>query len=499
VRATTTSERRAESWRSAGAVALVLAAATAVSAAFDGAISLTSQAMVYLLAVVAAAYLLDRVAAIACAIGAVAAFNFFFVPPRYTLVVEHREHLIALAAMLAVALLVSTLSAALKRQTAAAQASEARARQLRELASELVAAEHERDALRIGRDALAQAFAGPVFVAGAHDGELEATEQLPEDVQRGLRCCVAEAAVLGPGTGRWPGLDAWYLPLGARGHVVGAARVEPALAGDDVGREHAQAIAALLAQGIARLRLAEANLAARAALERQHVQSTFLASVSHDLRTPLTAIVAAASSLQEQRARLGADEQDRMLAAIVSEASYLSAVTENTLQLVRLAAGGLDLRREWQSLEEIAGSVVARLRARPGGERIGVRIEPGLPFVRGDATLLAQLVANLLDNGLKYSDGPVELTACRAAAQLIVSVKDRGSGLAADVAARVFEPFYRGEHATAPRGAGLGLALCKAIADAHGAALAVSGRRHGGCRFTLTLAIEAQPASELAA
>ena len=115
---------------------------------------------------------------------------------------------------------------------------------------------------------------------------------------RALRCCMVEASVLGPGTGRWPALDAWYVPLGTGGRVVGAARVEPASASDAIGREHAQAIAALVAQGVWRLRLLEANLAARAEVERQHVQATFLASVSHDLRTPLAAIVAAASSLR---------------------------------------------------------------------------------------------------------------------------------------------------------------------------------------------------------
>jgi two-component system sensor histidine kinase KdpD len=492
-----TSQERVRAWRSVARVAAALFVATAVSAALDGMVSLTSQAMIYLFAVVAAAYVLDRVAAIVCAVGAVTAFNFFFVPPRYTLTVEDRDNLIALAAMLAVALLVSTLSAALKRQTAAARASATRARQLRELAAGLIAADNGSDALRLGREAFAHAFAGPLFVAAARDGRLEGSEALPEEVQRGLACCVAEAAVLGPGTGRWPGLDAWYVPLGRRGDVVGAARIEPALAADTIGREHAQAIAALLAQGVARLRLVEANLAARAALERQHVQSTFLASVSHDLRTPLTAIVAAASSLQQQRGRLSTAEQDGMLASIASEASYLGAVNENTLQLVRLSAGGVDLRLEWQSIEEIAGSVVARLRARTGGGRIGVRIERELPLVRGDATLLAQLVANLLDNALKFSDGAVELTACRAGDQVVVSVKDRGPGLAGDDARRVFEPFYRGEHAAA-RGAGLGLALCQAIAAAHGATIGVSTRRHGGARFTLAMPVEPQPRAVLA-
>ncbi|HTJ06981.1 MAG TPA: ATP-binding protein [Caldimonas sp.] len=495
-----TPAERASVRRDVVGVVVAVAAATAVSAVLEGVVSLTSQAMVYLFAVVAASYALDRVGAIASAVGAVTAFNFFFVPPRFTLEVEHRDNLIALAAMLAVALLVSTLSAALKRETAAARASDTRSRQLRELAAALLAAEGEHDVLRIGSGALAHAFAGPVHLVAAREGVVGDHTGIADDVARGLQCCVGEAAVLGPGTGRWPGLDAWYVPLGPRGNVVGAACVKPAVAADAVGREQAEAIAALVAQAIARLRLAAANLETRAALQRQHLQSTFLASVSHDLRTPLTAIVAAASSLQQQRSRLSAAEQERLLAAIVAEASHLSAVTENTLQLVRLAAGGEAMRLEWQSVEEIVGSVVARLRARPDGERIGVRIAPGLPLVRGDATLLGQLVANLLDNALKYSDGPVRLVACRLGKRLLVSVKDRGSGVREGEAERVFEPFYRGGGRTAAtRGAGLGLALCKAIADVHGGSLAVGARPRGGSRFTLALPIEAQPEAALVA
>ncbi|MDQ6639704.1 MAG: ATP-binding protein, partial [Pseudomonadota bacterium] len=122
-----------------------------------------------------------------------------------------------------------------------------------------------------------------------------------------------------------------------------------------------------------------------------------------------------------------------------------------------------------------------------------------LPLVRGDATLLAQLATNLLDNALKYSAGKVELTVCRASGQLVLSVKDRGPGLAPGDEARVFEPFFRGRHESDARGAGLGLALCRAIASVHGAKLAVSRRPHGGCRFTLALPIGDQPGTEAAA
>ncbi|MEO8312516.1 MAG: DUF4118 domain-containing protein [Caldimonas sp.] len=483
-------------WRGGAIAAALVLAATALCDLLDREISLMSQAMIYLLAVVAASYLLPRLASVGGAIGAVVALNFFFVPPRFTLQVEHREHLIALVAMLAVALLVSYLSTGLKRESTAARESEERASQLRSLAIDLAAANSEDEAIDLGRSALQQHFPAPVVLVTAIDGRIAAADGSDEDVRRALRCCIAEAAVLGPGTGRWPGLEAWFVPLGTRDRVVGAARIAPAVASDVVAREHAQAIAALIAQGVWRLRLSAANLAARAEVERQHVHATFLASVSHDLRTPLAAIVAAASSLQEQRSRLAVEEQDRMLAGIAAEAHYLTAVTENTLQLVRLSAGNGSLQGEWQSLEEIVGSVLGRLRARPCGERIRSRVARALPLVRGDATLLAQLATNLLDNALKYSAGRVDLSVVRRSERLVLSVKERGPGIAPGDETRIFEPFYRGRGASDARGAGLGLALCKAIADAHGATLAVSRRAHGGCRLTLAMPIPEQPTAE---
>ena len=479
--------------RSAAIAALLIAAATGVSAALDRHVSLTSQAMLYLVAVVVAAYACDRVTAVASAVAAVTAFNFFFVPPRYTLEVENREHLIALAAMLGVALLVSWLSARVRTESRLAAESERRARQLSALATELLEAGDETAALAAGERALRCAFARVVLATVDANGALHSTEGLTQPVLQSLRCAVDEAAVIGPGTGRWPGIDAWVVPLGSRGHVIGAVRIEPALAADELGREHAAALASVLAQGLWRLRAAATELAAQAALQRQQLQGTFLAAVSHDLRTPLAAIVAAASSLQSQRDRLPVAEQQRMLASIAGQARYLSEITENTLQLVRLASSPIAPQLEWQSIEEIAGSVVGRLRGGACGARIEVRLEQTLPLVRGDATLLAQLLTNLLDNACKYSEGPIEIEACREKDTVSVSVKDRGPGIPPDAEARLFEPFFSGEAKIAGHGAGLGVALCKAIAAAHGGTLAYARRQDGGSCFTLALPLEPQP------
>lgn len=475
-------------------VALLLAAATLCGAVLDPYVSLTSQAMIYVLVIVIASYRLDWVQSAVCAVGAVTALNFFFVPPRWTFEVESREHFIALAVMLVVALVISHLSASVRRESRHAALSERRARQLQALSSDLSNAVAPAGIQALGQRALDTAFDGPnVLVLTNEANDLTGEAVLPDIVRDGLRCCLKESAVLGPGTGRWPGLEAWYLPLGEKDHAMGAACVRPARAGDTDDREHAQALCGLLAQALWRMRLAASMQAAQSEAQRQQLQSTFLAAVSHDLRTPLAAIVGAASSLQTQREKLSLADQDRLLGSIVSEASYLSTVTENTLQLVRLTSVQKELRRDWESLEEIVGTVLARVRQRDPGRRIKSKVPAGLPLVKADPVLLAQLVGNLLDNALKYSSGEIDLVVSANAQALLIAVKDRGPGIAQAEQELIFEPYRRGDQSGA-RGAGLGLALCRAIAVAHGGSLTVRNRAGGGCSFNVILPLaERQP------
>lgn len=332
----------------------LIALATGASAWLDNAVSLTSQAMIFLLAVVVASYRLGWRESTICTVAAVTAFNFFFVPPRWTLAVEHHEHFIALAVMLAVGLTITRLAAGLRRAHEYTALNGARARQLHQLAVDVAAAQTAAELLDLGFKALQVDFAEvAVWVVLPDGSDLLTPAEVPAATREGLQCCLREAAVLGPGTGRWPGLEAWYLPLGSKGRMAGAACVKPVQAHDDAGREHATALCALLGNGLWRLRLADAVLQAQAQSQRQQLQSTLLAAVSHDLRTPLAAIIGAASSLRTQRDRLSQAEQDRLLSSMESEAAYLSAVTENTLHLVRLAQGPAALRLDWESIEEL--------------------------------------------------------------------------------------------------------------------------------------------------
>jgi two-component system sensor histidine kinase KdpD len=477
--------------------AVLLAAATGGGLLLERHVTIASQAMLYVLVVVVVSYTMGWKESVASALVAVTALNFFFVPPRFTFEVESREHLIALFGMLLVALAISHLSAGLRRETAVARLNEERARQLQGLATQLAAAATVQNIANLGQAALDEAFAGPCLL-GTRDaaGELSNAAMLEPSVLDGMTCCMREAATLGPGTGRWPGLNAWYLPLGDKARMHGAARVEPAPAHDTGGREHAEALCALLGQALWRLRLSQSMQAAQGEAQRQQVQSTFLAAISHDLRTPLAAVVGAASALQTQGDKLAPAEQAWLLASIVSEASYLSTVTENTLQLVQLSNTAQPPARQWESPEEIVGTVLARVRKRDTERRITSTVQAGLPLIKADPVLLAQLVDNLLDNALKYSTGAIALSVEAQGNTLRLAVKDSGPQIAKDKYEAIFAPYARGDQ-SGPRGAGLGLALCRAIAEAHQGRLTLSSRRDVGESgegnvFTLTLPIEAQ-------
>jgi two-component system, OmpR family, sensor histidine kinase KdpD len=337
------------------------------------------------------------------------------------------------------------------------------------------------------------------------------------DERAGLLLSCAQHQALGPGTGRHEEQPAWYLPLRGRGLSVGAAllRLHVMAAEGELRRvplqiqSQAQALCDLMGLAIERARDAAAAAAAREEAQAHKLRNTLLAAISHDYRTPLATILGAASSLQDQGERLTVAQRRRLATTIVDEADQLARLTSNALQLARLDAPGLVLPLDWESAEEIVGSAVRRVRQRDAARRVTLRIEPGLPLLRCDAVLLVQLLENLMDNAFKYGgDAPVDVVARQRGDRLLLAVRDRGPGVAPAWRERIFDGFQRGEPAAAPaasteaparRGAGVGLAVCRAIARAHGGELRLRARSHGGASFECLLPVAAQPAPHGAA
>lgn len=234
------------------------------------------------------------------------------------------------------------------------------------------------------------------------------------------------------------------------------------------------------------------------------LRNTLLTAISHDYRTPLATIIGAASSLAEHAGSANPERIRESSRTILEEAGHLNQMTANTLQLARLDAERVSIRCEWESLEEILGSVLARARRTPAGRRVHAEIPRGLPLLNCNATLMVQLFDNLLDNALKYSpaDAAVAIRVLRLPQYVQVRVIDGGSGIPDAWKERVFDAFQRiddGHPAdagcgTVPRrGVGAGLAVCRAIARVHGATIDVADAVPHGAVFRVTLPVGTQP------
>ena len=227
---------------------------------------------------------------------------------------------------------------------------------------------------------------------------------------------------------------------------------------------------------------------ALAAVEEERLRSTLLSSVSHDFRTPLAAITGAVTCLVEEESLDPRTRKDLEL-TIREEAERLERLVANLLDMTRLESGPVELRRDWDSMEEVIGSALARLEKRLGGRRVETAIAPDLPLVRIDAGLVEQVLVNLVENALKNTpeDAPIRIRAGLRGSEVEVSVEDAGPGLRPGDEGRVFEKFYRGGGGGAGGGFGLGLPICRAIVTAHGGRIRAERREPHGARFVFTL------------
>jgi two-component system sensor histidine kinase KdpD len=482
----------------------------AAMTALDGRLDLANLAMLLVLSAAVASLWLPAVVSVAAGTLAVLVFNWQFVPPRYTFSVDLRQHALLLVAMVVVNVIVATLLAGQRRATGAARRHAERAEQSRAWGDTLRDADEPLLQAGALQTALTRATGAPAVLLMPRDALPERDDDTavlvlgdPDDEQRaGLWHCLRQGQPMGPGTGRHAELPDAYLPLRGRGATFGAALLRGPWRDGDDARENAQALCDQMGAALQRARIAREASLARQAAETQGVRNALLAAISHDHRTPLATILSAASSLDEQAERLDPAQRRRLARSIADEATRLARLTDNTLQLARLDAPGVQLRCDWESAEEVVGAVLRRARAHDPARRLHARLEPGLPLLWCDALLIAQLLDNLVDNALKYSpdDAPVELLVRRQGEQLVLAVRDRGPGIAPAWRERVFEVFHRGAEAMAGAaeqrarpGAGVGLAVCRAIARAHGGELRLRPRAHGGCSFECLLPVRSAP------
>jgi two-component system sensor histidine kinase KdpD len=480
---------------------LVWGAAWLAMLRLDGRVDLANLAMVLVLASALATVWVPIGLSLLLTAASVLTFNWLFVPPRHTFSVDLRQDALLLGAMLGVSWIVAGVTARQRVLAESARLHAHRADQLRMLGEALRDADDPAEGGERLRAALADLLGAPaclLLLRGtlpAHDdpGQALVIGAPTPDQRSGLWQCVRQAQPFGPGTGRHAERAEWYLPMRGRQRALGAAvvPVSGSAAADDAVRAQAQALCDQMGQLLQRTQSQRTAEEARSQAQAEGLRNTLLAAISHDYRTPLAAMMGAATSLRDQAEQLQPEQRLRLAQAIVDEARQLGRIADNTLQLARLGAPGVRLHLDWESAEDIAGSVLQRARPSEGESRLQLRLEPGLPLVRGDAVLLSQLLENLVDNALKYSPPgtPIELDVRRLDGHIVFAVRDRGPGIDPAWHQRIFQAFERGETAArgadgeARRGAGVGLALCRAIARAHGGELKLRSRAHGGTSF----------------
>lgn len=468
----------------------------------DGWLGVGSMALVLVLAAATAAIWLPRWLSLATCLVAVLAFNYRFVTPRFTLSVNLASDVLLLVTLLLVSALVSMLVTRQRDLLERERDHLARQSQLRVLGDALRETDDPRSCGPHLQAALVQATGGPVAVClpgppGDTDPAATRVTLLgtaePAEIEA-IEHAWRAGQAMGPGTGRYEHLDRCHLPMRGRTASHGAVMVSPPLAPNPPELlQHVQAMCDQMGVALERAAAVRQAVQARETARTQALRSTLLSAIAHDHRTPLASILGAAQSLLDQHDRLTAGQRHRLAATIVDETTQLVRITDNTLQLARLDMPGLVMHTDWESIEEIVGTVLARVRARHPARTVCARVEPGMPLLRCDPVLMVQLLENLIDNAWRHggSDQVVEVMVERRAGEGVLTVADRGPGVAASLRERIFEPFERAMP-SAGRGAGLGLSLCQAVARVHGARLGCRERPGGGACFDYTWTLEAQ-------
>lgn len=458
-------------------------------------VTATNLVMIYLLGIVAVALQCGRQASVLASFLSVAAYDFFCVPPYLTFQVHDYEYLLTFAAMLVVALVISTQTARIRKQAADAITRQARSEKLYCLSRRLAGRNRVFDMTRIAAEYIAEVFQGSVVIFLPKDGSISfaqrSCDRLPisRDEEPIAQWVLEHGEKAGRGTETYSSATAFYLPLKGAREVVGVLAVLPGDNGS-FGSDQMQLLevfAHQTATAIESTRSQHAAEAARIEMQTEQMRSSLLSAVSHDLRTPLASITGAASTLRSQGEKLLPETRQELLESIAEEAERLSRLVSNLLDMTRLESG-VELRRDLYPLEEIVGAALQRMEHQLSRRRVTTHLPDSLPLVSTDDVLLGQLLVNLLENATKYTpEGtPIEVVAESSGDAITLEVRDRGPGFAPHEEQRIFEKFYRGRSDGA-RGAGLGLAICRAITEAHRGTIEAFNRAGGGAVFRIRL------------
>ena len=391
----------------------VTAVCTGIAFLMDPTFSETNLAMVYVLGASIAGLRLGRGPGTFTAIANVLAFDFFFVSPRLTLQVSDAQYVITFLVMLAVTLTIGHLTANVRQQNRVAGARERRTALLYAMSRELAGTRGRDNMARVAVRHVAEVFdSSAVVLTPDSHGRLQYPAGTPlESSFHGADLSVAQWVLdhdqrAGLGTDTLPAAPAIYLPLAGTQRALGVLGVLPAnrrriLLPEQ--RHLLETFAGQIALAWERAALGESAAASRIAAESESLRNTLLASISHDLRTPLAVIAGAASTLARHGSALDPATRLALAQSIEDQAHEMSDLTSNVLDLMRLESGRIELRRDTHTVEDLVGTTLNRLESRLRDHPITIDLPEDLPYVSVDPALVSQVLANLLDNAAKYT------------------------------------------------------------------------------------------------
>lgn len=476
---------------------LACALTTLVAAALFTVFDAPNLVTLFVLAVVVVSLRLGRAAAVWAALLSVASFDFFFIPPQWSFAMSDTQYLFTFALILVIALVASELGNRLRTDARSARAGERREATVARVARELSGAIRSSQIVTIC-DAIAPLFEAEIaLILPDRDDRLAPTRAAGFEDLSVAQWAYDHVARAGRGTDTLSGAGALYLPLkapiGCRGVLAIRPRDWKVLQAPD-DKRLLDACCASIALALERIHFADVAQETLISIEGERLRNSLLAAVSHDLRTPLTAIRGLAETL-ENGADLPAGERTEVASAIRHQADGLQRVVTNLLDLARMQGAGVRLNSEWQSLSEILSSAIDRLGRALDERRISVDLPADLPLVNVDAALIERVFVNLLDNAVKYTppDARISFAARAVGDSMYCVVEDNGHGLPSGDPERLFEAFVRGHEESAITGVGLGLALCRSIVAAHGGTIRAEAAQPHGARFEIRLPLGAPP------
>lgn len=485
----------------------ICAAATGIAAALFSYLDLANIVMVFLLGVAAAGIRLGRGPAVTAAVVSVLCFDVFFVPPYFSLAVSNAQHLVTFAVMLVVGVTIAELMTRLKYQAGVAAYREERAANLFALARELSGAPTIEQVVEKSMPIIQASFRAKAAIVVRDESGALAT---PEPGMRDFDMGAAELALSRgePTSAATDGIHATkqlYVPLRAPMRIRGVLVVQPEnprLLDMPEQRRLLETIAALVAIALERIHYVEVAQRTLLGMESERLRSSLLGALSHDIRTPLTALVGLADALS-MRVAAEAPGVARQADAVRVQARRIGQLVENLLEMARLQGGTVKLNCDWQSIEELVGSAIEALGPALEARPIETDLPATLPLVFSDAVLIERVLVNLLENAAKYtpSTAPIAIAARVAGSEIVVTVHDAGQGVPRGQEEAIFRKFQRGGLESAIPGVGLGLAISRAIILAHRGRIFVENR-HGadgrvlGASFSFTLPLGSVPPVE---